>query len=40
MPRTEPNRVTLTIDGREIEADEGTMLVDAAREGDIEIPVF
>ena len=40
MPRSEPNRVTLTIDGREIEADEGTMLVDAAREGDIEIPVF
>ncbi len=40
MPRTQPNRVTLTIDGREIEADEGTMLVDAAREGDVEIPVF
>ncbi|MFM8888453.1 MAG: 2Fe-2S iron-sulfur cluster-binding protein, partial [Solirubrobacterales bacterium] len=40
MPRTEPNRITLTIDGREIEADEGTMLVDAAREGDVEIPVF
>ncbi|MFZ9668497.1 MAG: NADH-quinone oxidoreductase subunit NuoG [Solirubrobacterales bacterium] len=40
MPRTRPNRITLTIDGREIEADEGTMLVDAAREGDVEIPVF
>ncbi|MBU3690522.1 MAG: NADH-quinone oxidoreductase subunit NuoG [Solirubrobacterales bacterium] len=40
MPRTQPNRITLTIDGREIEADEGTMLVDAAREGDVEIPVF
>lgn len=40
MPRSKPNRVTLTIDGREIEADEGTMLVDAAREGDVEIPVF
>ena len=40
MPAPEPNRITLTIDGREIEADEGTMLVDAARHGDIEIPVF
>jgi NADH-quinone oxidoreductase subunit G len=32
--------VTLTIDGREIIATEGQMLHDAAREGDVEIPVF
>jgi NADH-quinone oxidoreductase subunit G len=40
VPRKVANRITLTVDGREIEADEGTMLVDAARHGDIEIPVF
>ena len=40
MPRKVPNRITLTIDGREIEADEGMMLVDAAKHGDVEIPVF
>ncbi len=40
MPRKAANRITLTIDGRDIEADEGTMLVDAARHGDVEIPVF
>ena len=40
MPRKAPNRITLTIDGRDIEADEGTMLVDAAKHGDVEIPVF
>ncbi len=32
--------ITLTIDGREISATEGQMLHDAAREGDVEIPVF
>ncbi|MFA9400091.1 MAG: NADH-quinone oxidoreductase subunit NuoG, partial [Acidobacteriota bacterium] len=32
--------ITLTIDGREIAATEGEMLVDAAKLGDIEIPVF
>ncbi len=32
--------ITLTIDGREIVATEGQMLHDAAREGDVEIPVF
>jgi NADH-quinone oxidoreductase subunit G len=32
--------VTITIDGREIEAIEGEMLHDAARKGDVEIPVF
>jgi NADH-quinone oxidoreductase subunit G len=34
------NAVTLVIDGREVTAPEGTMLVDAAKQGDIEIPVF
>ena len=32
--------ITLTIDGREIVATEGEMLHDAARKGDVEIPVF
>ena len=40
MPRKAANRITLTIDGRDIEADEGSMLVDAAKHGDVEIPVF
>ncbi|MFN8160150.1 MAG: NADH-quinone oxidoreductase subunit NuoG [Solirubrobacterales bacterium] len=38
---SEPERrVTLIVDGREIEAVEGEMLVDAAKHGDVEIPVF
>ncbi|MCB0869199.1 MAG: NADH-quinone oxidoreductase subunit NuoG [Solirubrobacterales bacterium] len=40
MPAPKKNPITLTVDGREIEAIEGTMLVDAAQQGDIEIPVF
>jgi NADH-quinone oxidoreductase subunit G len=40
MPRPEQKIVTLTIDGREVEAVEGTMLVDAAKAGDVEIPYF
>jgi NADH-quinone oxidoreductase subunit G len=40
MPRPEQNIITLTIDGREIEAIEGSMLVDAAKQGDVEIPYF
>ncbi|HNA24091.1 MAG TPA: NADH-quinone oxidoreductase subunit NuoG, partial [Solirubrobacterales bacterium] len=40
MPAPKKNLITLTVDGREIEAIEGTMLVDAAKHGDIEIPVF
>jgi NADH-quinone oxidoreductase subunit G len=40
MPRPEQNTITLTIDGREIEAVEGAMLVDAAKQGDVEIPYF
>jgi NADH-quinone oxidoreductase subunit G len=34
------NAVTLVVDGREVTAPEGTMLVDAAKQGDVEIPVF
>jgi NADH-quinone oxidoreductase subunit G len=34
------NAVSLVIDGREVTAPEGTMLVDAAKSGDVEIPVF
>jgi NADH-quinone oxidoreductase subunit G len=40
MPRPEQKTIQLTIDGREIEAVEGTMLVDAAKQGDVEIPYF
>jgi NADH-quinone oxidoreductase subunit G len=40
MPRPEQKLIQLTIDGREIEAIEGAMLVDAAKEGDVEIPYF
>jgi NADH-quinone oxidoreductase subunit G len=40
MPRPEQTPITLTIDGREIEAIEGSMLVDAAKHGDVEIPYF
>src|SRR5262249_4082146 len=36
----EQRTVTITVDGREIECPEGQMLHDAAREGDVEIPVF
>jgi NADH-quinone oxidoreductase subunit G len=39
-PQQIRNAVTLVIDGREVVAPEGTMLVDAAKQGDIEIPVF
>jgi NADH-quinone oxidoreductase subunit G len=37
---SEPRQVVLTIDGREVTATEGEMLHDAARKGDVEIPVF
>ncbi len=40
MPRPQPNMITFTIDGREVRAPENTMLVDAAKHGDVEIPVF
>ncbi len=40
MPRPEPRIITFTIDGREVQAPENAMLVDAAKHGDVEIPVF
>jgi NADH-quinone oxidoreductase subunit G len=40
MPRPEQKTIQLTIDGREVKAFEGTMLVDAAKQGDVEIPYF
>ena len=40
MPRPEQNIITFTIDGREVQASENSMLVDAAKNGDVEIPVF
>ncbi|MBV9817740.1 MAG: NADH-quinone oxidoreductase subunit NuoG [Solirubrobacterales bacterium] len=40
MPRPERKTIQLTIDGREVSAIEGAMLVDAAKRGDVEIPYF
>ncbi|HTE63582.1 MAG TPA: NADH-quinone oxidoreductase subunit NuoG [Solirubrobacteraceae bacterium] len=40
MPRPATNFITFTIDGREVSAPENAMLVDAAKYGDVEIPVF
>jgi NADH-quinone oxidoreductase subunit G len=40
MPRPEPRIINFTIDGREVRAPENSMLVDAAKHGDVEIPVF
>ena len=40
MPRPEVKTITFTLDGREVEAPEGMMLVDGAKYGDVEIPVF
>ncbi len=40
MPRPEERLITFTIDGREVQAPENAMLVDAAKLGDVEIPVF
>jgi NADH-quinone oxidoreductase subunit G len=40
MPRPAQKIIQLTIDGREVRAPEGMMLVDAAKEGDVEIPYF
>jgi NADH-quinone oxidoreductase subunit G len=36
----EQGEITLIVDGREVTAPEGIMLVDAAKHGDVEIPVF
>ena len=40
MPRPEEKIIQLTIDGREVRAPAGEMLVEAARFGDVEIPYF
>ncbi len=40
MPRPQRSPITFTIDGRDVVAPEGTMLADAAKFGDVEIPVF
>jgi NADH-quinone oxidoreductase subunit G len=40
LPRPEVSWITFSIDGREVTAPEGSMLVDAAKHGDVEIPVF
>jgi NADH-quinone oxidoreductase subunit G len=40
MPRPEQRMVTFSIDGLEVSAPENAMLVDAAKHGDVEIPVF
>jgi len=40
MPRPEVRMVAFSIDGREVQAPEGVMLVDGAKYGDVEIPVF
>jgi NADH-quinone oxidoreductase subunit G len=40
MPHPEQKKIQLTIDGKEVEAPEGAMLLDAAKHGDVEIPYF
>jgi NADH-quinone oxidoreductase subunit G len=40
MARPEQRWITFEIDGREVRAPEGSMLVDAAKYGDVEIPYF
>ncbi len=40
MARPQPKVITFEIDGRQVQAPEGTMLVDAAKHGDVEIPYF
>jgi NADH-quinone oxidoreductase subunit G len=40
VPRPEVHWVNFSIDGREVRAPEGSMLVDGAKYGDVEIPVF
>ncbi len=40
MPRPEVKTITFSIDGREVQAPANSMLVDAAKHGDVEIPVF
>ena len=40
MPRPGAHMITFSIDGLEVSAPENAMLVDAAKYGDVEIPVF
>jgi NADH-quinone oxidoreductase subunit G len=40
MAKPELKEVTITVDGKAIVTHEGTMLVDAAKQGDVEIPFF
>jgi NADH-quinone oxidoreductase subunit G len=40
MPRPHQNLITFSVDGREVQAPENMMLADAAKLGDVEIPVF
>jgi NADH-quinone oxidoreductase subunit G len=40
MARPEQHWITFEIDGKQVRAPEGAMLVDAAKEGDVEIPYF
>jgi NADH-quinone oxidoreductase subunit G len=40
MPRPRQQLISFTIDGLEVQAPENAMLVDAAKHGDVEIPVF
>jgi NADH-quinone oxidoreductase subunit G len=40
MPRPELQEITFSLDGREVRAPENIMLADAAKYGDVEIPVF
>ena len=40
MPRPQAQLITFQIDGREVQAPENMMLADAAKFGDVEIPVF
>jgi NADH-quinone oxidoreductase subunit G len=40
MPRPVTRTITFTVDGKEVQAPENQMLVDAAKHGDVEIPVF
>ncbi|HWI08321.1 MAG TPA: NADH-quinone oxidoreductase subunit NuoG [Solirubrobacteraceae bacterium] len=40
MPRPNPDTIAFTVDGLEVNAPAGMMLVDAAKLGDVEIPYF
>ena len=40
MARPQPNWITFEIDGKQVRAPAGAMLVDAAKHGDVEIPYF